>query len=576
MIYASEYPTPQEALDAITGEGGTVRFQAEDYLLTEALRPKSGTTMLGDGVASRIRCGDQGWPLLGNLDNFGLINVRGKTDMRIEKLGLWGTKLAGQFESPKLIFLMDTERVDISSCTLENTAWEGIWEGGNFSVRKIMIRNNFVRDVGYPNQYGGLPAIQLNTAGAIVKGNILEDVGSGIGSSGTAASIKNNRITGIQTIGIGTGDGGDVEASIISGNTISFEASPDRKRVGLSLQPSPPGSPEHITHVTGNTISMSAVLGSGSATNLLLQEEFDDPYFSKTAITVIADLVDEGVTNNQHRILVQPIFPSEDVYTLSGDYQYIDLQWVRLQINDAFWVNFDIQNAVVGNIGAGVVDATIEDLGSGRFRCSVTSGTVPPTFGNLQWIFLNSNSGSSPVYYTGTNRTARMSGPRLIKGPITGAGDITPVGIESNAARVKLSDNSIGIEGYGRGIYAYGRPGGAHVKLADNYLSVINPPDGGFGQNWPLGSSQAMGGRPNEPGASLFIQSSDNTMLGFRREDASYSHFWETWPYPPNAFLRVITSNDVTDDGRLQIGELYFAGGEYDNKRITLEWSNAT
>ena len=136
----------------------------------------------------------------------------------------------------------------------EETAFEGIWQGGDVrNVRDVFISRNFFRNVGKPaGAYAGLPAIQVNAHNAIISDNILRDVGTGIGASGSRISVVNNRIEGVEVAGIGTGDGGPQEGMIISGNTIRLNAHPTIVRVGILVEPA--GEDPELVLVTGNHI----------------------------------------------------------------------------------------------------------------------------------------------------------------------------------------------------------------------------------------------------------------------------------------------------------------------------------
>jgi hypothetical protein len=77
----------------------------------------------------------------------------------------------------------------------------------------------------------------LNVDGAIVESNFLTDVGTGIGVSGNAITVANNRISGFTIVGIGTGDTGGRPQSgiVIVGNSIQFSAVNEVTRIGILL-----------------------------------------------------------------------------------------------------------------------------------------------------------------------------------------------------------------------------------------------------------------------------------------------------------------------------------------------------
>jgi len=121
--------------------------------------------------------------------------------------------------------------------------------------------------------------------------------------------------------------------------------------------------------------------------------------------TLTADAYNVGIDagNVRHRILQS--FSSSIVgqsYTGSYYLKKADHRWVQIVAVVGFsndvWANFDLESGVVGNGGAGVV-ATIESVGDGWYRCSVT-GVASATNGTLFELLAinNINSGRYPSY----------------------------------------------------------------------------------------------------------------------------------------------------------------------------------
>lgn len=243
--------------------GNTVFFPPGDYLITAAIDVPANTCVMGCGYGSRILCPGVGW-LLGTTDNYGLLNVKDVNNVRITNIRLYGTKLADNANSPKLVYFENCEDLTIDHCWLENSGWEGIWSGGAAAdSRRIIIANNHIDNVGHPaGGFVGLPAIQPNGYDIVIIGNELYNVGSGIGPSGVNVVIANNLIREFTVVGIGIGDGGSSGNIAITGNVIEFTAAVVA-RSGILLAG---GSGTHeCTNVSGNTIRVLGSAGLGNA-----------------------------------------------------------------------------------------------------------------------------------------------------------------------------------------------------------------------------------------------------------------------------------------------------------------------
>lgn len=261
MIDVTDFPTPQEAFDAVTGEGDTVYFPAGVYEVTTGLLPKSGTRIVGDGYGSVIKCPDVGFPRTSNLDA-GILNLHDPNGtvehIQIQNIRIFGTKTQDNDLTPKLIYMRDANDVELSSSWLENTSYEGFFQEGvgGFDHR---VTNNHVNDVGFPaGLFVGLPAIQMNGRRGVVSDNILTDVGIGIGATGGKTIVANNVIENPTNIGIQIGDNGPGEGIVIANNSITIFGSTDQAIVGIFAGA---GQEAFEQVITGNSILMEGQLG---------------------------------------------------------------------------------------------------------------------------------------------------------------------------------------------------------------------------------------------------------------------------------------------------------------------------
>ena len=97
-------------------------------------------------------------------------------------------------------------------------------------------------------------------------------------------------------------------------------------------------------------------------------------------------------------------------YTYSIHVKYSNLQWVQLvlpatQFGTTAYANFDIQNGVVGNIGAVVSATSLLSLGGDWYRISITVPAIQAGNASAYLVYLDSNTTRLPSY-TGTSRVA--------------------------------------------------------------------------------------------------------------------------------------------------------------------------
>jgi len=250
---ADDTPALQRALDAVRSEGGAVYVPAGRYRISDALRVHSRTSVHGDGPASEIVSDKDGWRL-DTTQRYGMLTVFDGHSVEISKLTLRGTVTASHMMTPKLIYLERVERISIHDNYFEDTAFEGLWQGGKpDETRDVVVSRNFFRNIGRPaGQYVGLPAIQMNAYNAIISDNVLRDVGTGIGASGSNTTVVGNRIEGIEVAGIGTGDGGPQSGMLVANNSVLLHSSPTVHRYGIRIEPA--GGPAHPVVVSGNSV----------------------------------------------------------------------------------------------------------------------------------------------------------------------------------------------------------------------------------------------------------------------------------------------------------------------------------
>lgn len=149
-------------------------------------------------------------------------------------------------------------------------------------------------------------------------------------------------------------------------------------------------------HFVQSTAAARPVLSA--RVNLLTKtEQFDDAVWLKTNITVSANTTDttdplggntadralETITNAAHFIDVSGAglaVTNGVTYTRSVCLKFLGRQWVVLDMFDTVsrYTYFDIQNGVVGTNAAGTT-ASIQNLGNGWFRCSITRTVAAST-----------------------------------------------------------------------------------------------------------------------------------------------------------------------------------------------------
>lgn len=127
---------------------------------------------------------------------------------------------------------------------------------------------------------------------------------------------------------------------------------------------------------------------------LTYSEQFDNAGWTKNASTITAntvvgpfgastaDTLTETTATNWHGLYEYISSVAGGQYTLSVYAKYNTRQYLQLCLgsngfNTTYYANFDIQNGMIGTVGAGVT-ATIDHVGNSWYRCSIT-GTALST-----------------------------------------------------------------------------------------------------------------------------------------------------------------------------------------------------
>jgi hypothetical protein len=125
--------------------------------------------------------------------------------------------------------------------------------------------------------------------------------------------------------------------------------------------------------------------------------------------TLTADTLRSTVngTSTRYRLYGEVNVVSGVTYTGSYYLKKANHRWIQIvapnNFNTAAWANFDLEEGVIGNKGAGVV-AIIQSIGDGWYRCSVTgvaTATASDTNFNLV-LTNNTNSARYPAYISTT------------------------------------------------------------------------------------------------------------------------------------------------------------------------------
>ena len=193
---------------------------------------------------------------------------------------------------------------------------------------------------------------------------------------------------------------------------------------------------------------------------ILYSQQIDNSYWNKYSMSVTAnqaaapdgtttaDLIDDGTGTGTHAIEENETIGYGGAVTISIHAKYVDTQYLVLAVYDTSYkvVVFDIQNGTIGNKSLSSLIATIEDLGSGWYRCAVTHPTN--TRNNPFYAFGLRDDNVAALYTSaGSNRQAYVWGAQMEDGLVARDYIETTTaavegGITDNVPRLDYTDSS--------------------------------------------------------------------------------------------------------------------------------------
>lgn len=256
----STYDATGDLQDLLDVTDAAINFNRGTYLTTFSLSPRSNSYIQGNGAT--IKCTDLGWTLV-PASGYGILNFYNVSNIEIENLSVYGTKLAPTIETtPKLAYFQASSYIRINGGFWRNTSHEGLWAGGGFgSVNHIGLYGLMVEDVGFPNAYYALPAIQVPADYVVVSGCRLKNVGTGIAPTGSYWTVTGNVIENPLLVGIGLGDNATGPGCVIVGNTIKLigHSTSGVNRRGIDLNPG--FDADTLPVIVGNDVLIDAAPG---------------------------------------------------------------------------------------------------------------------------------------------------------------------------------------------------------------------------------------------------------------------------------------------------------------------------
>jgi hypothetical protein len=176
------------------------------------------------------------------------------------------------------------------------------------------------------------------------------------------------------------------------------------------------------------------VLVEGSATNFALRsQEFTNSYWQKLRITVTgsattapdgtltADKIVGNSDSNAHYIVRNISFSDQDIFTFSifvkrAEYNFFNISDLQQGVFPN--VRFDLINGITEIVTSGLgghINSTIEDVGNGWYRCSITH----PNLFDIAYSFSGTPTFDSGLNYVGDNVSGVFIwGAQLERGPI--------------------------------------------------------------------------------------------------------------------------------------------------------------
>ena len=159
------------------------------------------------------------------------------------------------------------------------------------------------------------------------------------------------------------------------------------------------------------------LLAESEARTNLTDQSTPDSTWSKSATTITEnDIVSPDGNENASKIVETTAtsnhfvyyslnnisYVSGTTYTQSavlkkGTRQYVQLLGTSVAFGANAYANFDLSDGTVGNVGSGVSSTTVENLGNGWYRCSMTADAI------------NTASGNNDIIASVTSKTAVRS-----------------------------------------------------------------------------------------------------------------------------------------------------------------------
>ena len=169
---------------------------------------------------------------------------------------------------------------------------------------------------------------------------------------------------------------------------------------------------EGYLHEPEAATNLSDYSGDFSAWDLINMSLTTDAETGPDGETSAGRLVNISATANMH----YNVTLSAAAYTASFYLKYVDNQWVRIgyktSATAAAW--FDLQNGVKGSVNGAGNTSTIEDVGNGWYRCSLTIATALAT---SEELFVSPSSADLATSAT-TTRTFTIYGAQIEAGSV--------------------------------------------------------------------------------------------------------------------------------------------------------------
>ena len=165
----------------------------------------------------------------------------------------------------------------------------------------------------------------------------------------------------------------------------------------------------------GSSWVSKGLLIEEARTNLTAySEQFDNAYWSKTRMTVLAN----SVIGPDNQTAADLLYPSTGTYsfwekslgtisnpasyTISIFLKYAGKRWAYIYgPNGSFLTFFDVQNGVIGTVAAQATLASITNVGNGWYRCVVAFNTANPS--GYCIIGVSDSDGAQAVTGSGTD-----------------------------------------------------------------------------------------------------------------------------------------------------------------------------